>query len=36
MVHPGAPNNEAETELLYSDWERDLPFPVAKINYHRI
>jgi glycosyltransferase involved in cell wall biosynthesis/predicted glycoside hydrolase/deacetylase ChbG (UPF0249 family) len=36
MVHPGAPNNEAETELLYSDWEGMLPFKIAKISYHRL
>ena len=36
MVHPGAPNNEAETELLYSDWERTLRFPVVTTNFDRL
>lgn len=36
MVHPGALNNEPETELLYSDWDRSLRCSVAMINYHRL
>jgi predicted glycoside hydrolase/deacetylase ChbG (UPF0249 family)/glycosyltransferase involved in cell wall biosynthesis len=36
MVHPGAPNNEAETELLYSDWRGGLGFPIAQINYNQL
>jgi hypothetical protein len=34
MVHPGAPGNETETQLLYSDWEEKLLLPVAKTNYN--
>jgi len=36
MVHPGAPLNEAETQLLYSDWEQELGFPITKINYNQL
>jgi len=36
MVHPGAPDNEAETELLYSDWNQELQMPVDLINYEQL
>jgi hypothetical protein len=36
MVHPGEHNNDAETHLLFSNWESALPYKIAKISYKEI
>lgn len=36
MVHPGPQMYEAETELLRSDWERQVPYDVHLMNFHEL
>ncbi len=34
MVHPGPEMYESETELLWSDWERQIPYDIQLMNFH--
>lgn len=34
MVHPGHPQYQDETQLLHSEWQREIPFEIAMISYH--
>lgn len=34
MVHPGHTHYEEETRLLYTDWQKTLPFSTELISYH--
>lgn len=36
MVHPGNPLFVDETNILSSQWENSLPFPIRLINYHEL
>lgn len=36
MVHPGPKMYEEETELLRSDWERQVPYEIQKMNFHQL